>query len=74
MRTTKEEWIKRRAEQLWNAENRRPDREQACWDKAVQDYEAGTSEAQRTQVQPEPATRDETGATPVLPPDDSPGR
>ncbi|WP_315926972.1 hypothetical protein [Mesorhizobium sp. SP-1A] len=54
MRVSKEEWIKRRAEQLWQAEEHRPDREQACWDKAVQEYEAGTSEADRSQVQPGP--------------------
>jgi hypothetical protein len=68
MRTAKEEWIAQRADELWTAEGRRPEREQACWDKAVQEYEAGTSEAQRSQVQPDPATEGDTGEAPVLPP------
>jgi hypothetical protein len=55
MATRKEDWLRRRAEELWNAEGRPPDREQDCWDKAVQEYEAGTSEAERSQVNPDPA-------------------
>jgi len=50
--TSKDEWIKRRAGELWEHEGRALDREQACWDKAVQEYEAGTSEADRGPANP----------------------
>src|SRR5947207_194530 len=37
----KDEWIKRRARELWEQEGRPAEDEQACWDKAVAEYEAG---------------------------------
>ncbi|MBB2972187.1 DUF2934 domain-containing protein [Mesorhizobium sp. RMAD-H1] len=52
--TGREEWIKRRARQLWEREGLRPDREQACWDKAVQEFEAASSEDKRGPAHPDP--------------------
>lgn len=52
--TGREEWINRRARQLWEREDLRPDREQACWDKAVQEFEAASSEDNRGPAHPDP--------------------
>ena len=43
------EQIKRRARELWEAEGLAPDREQACWDKAVEEFEGGRIPAGRKQ-------------------------
>lgn len=43
------EHIRRRARELWEREGLRPDREQACWDKAVEDFESGKLRAGRKQ-------------------------
>lgn len=53
-KTRKEDWIRRRADELWNQEGRRPESEQACWDKAVQEYEAASSEDDRGPARPGP--------------------
>jgi len=63
----KTEWIKRRARQLWEAEGLASDREQACWEKAVQEIEAGTPEEQRGPVQPDPAIGSDSDTTPKKP-------
>lgn len=43
------EHIKKRANQLWERESFKPDRQQACWDKAVEDYESGQLRSGRSQ-------------------------
>lgn len=43
------EHIRRRAHELWQREGSRPGREQACWDKAVEDFESGKLGAGRKQ-------------------------
>jgi hypothetical protein len=48
------EWIKKRAQELWESKGRPPEREQECWDQAVQEFEAGSSEAERGPVAPDP--------------------
>ncbi|KXF78857.1 hypothetical protein ATN84_03595 [Paramesorhizobium deserti] len=53
--TAREEWIKRRARKLWEREGLRPDQEQECWDKAVQEFEAASSEENRGPAHPDPA-------------------
>jgi hypothetical protein len=57
------EWIKKRADELWASEGRPPGREQECWDKAVQEFEAGTSESDRGPVVPDPAVDPRSGVT-----------
>jgi Protein of unknown function (DUF2934) len=55
------EWIKKRAQELWEAAGRSPEREQDCWDQAVEEFEAGESEDQRGPVRPDPEV-DKTGS------------
>ncbi|CDX27238.1 conserved hypothetical protein [Mesorhizobium sp. ORS 3324] len=43
------EHISRRARELWEREGLVPDREQACWDKAVEEFESGKLTAGREQ-------------------------
>ncbi|YBV95585.1 DUF2934 domain-containing protein [Phyllobacteriaceae bacterium JZ32] len=57
--TGRETWIKRRAHQLWEREGLRPDREQACWDKAVQEFEAASAEGERGPAHPDPTVGSE---------------
>ena len=52
---SKNEWIERRAHELWAREGFAEDREQDCWDKAVQEFEAGSSEDERGPAHSEPA-------------------
>jgi hypothetical protein len=56
----KDEFIERRADELWNRTGRDPEQKQDCWDKAVHEYEAGTSEAERGPVKPDPTVGDES--------------
>jgi len=58
--TAREEWIKRRARELWEREGLRPDREQECWDKAVQEFEAASSEDTRGPAHPGPTVGSES--------------
>lgn len=58
---SKTEWIRNRAKELWEREGRAPDREQACWDKAVEEFEAGTAEEDRGPVKPDPKVKSDTG-------------
>jgi hypothetical protein len=51
---SKEEWIKQRAGELWEREGRRPEAEQECWDKAVHEYEAASSESERGPTNTDP--------------------
>ncbi|MBZ9698982.1 DUF2934 domain-containing protein [Mesorhizobium sp. CO1-1-7] len=41
--------ISKRARELWEREGLMPDREKACWDKAVEEFESGRLTAGRKQ-------------------------
>ena len=43
------EHIGKRARQLWEREGLAPEREKACWDKAVEEFESGKLTAGRKQ-------------------------
>lgn len=60
------EWIRQRAAELWDACGRDARQEQQCWDKAVEEYEAGTAEDDRGPVHPDPAVA--SGSEPVRKP------
>ncbi|TPL96401.1 DUF2934 domain-containing protein [Mesorhizobium sp. B2-3-11] len=42
--------IRKRAHELWEREGLMPDREKACWDKAVEEFESGKLTAGRKQA------------------------
>ncbi|TPK71804.1 DUF2934 domain-containing protein [Mesorhizobium sp. B2-4-15] len=42
--------IGKRARELWEREGLMPDREKACWDKAVEEFESGKLTAGRKQA------------------------
>ncbi|MEI9419449.1 DUF2934 domain-containing protein [Mesorhizobium sp. Cs1321R2N1] len=42
--------IRKRAHELWEREGLMPDREKACWDKAVEEFESGKLTAGRQQA------------------------
>ncbi|TPK88536.1 DUF2934 domain-containing protein [Mesorhizobium sp. B2-4-17] len=42
--------IAKRARELWEREGLMPDREKACWDKAVEEFESGKLTAGRKQA------------------------
>ena len=54
---SKENWIKRRADELWEQQGHEKGAEQSCWDEAVAEYEAATAEEKRGPVHPGPNVR-----------------
>lgn len=54
------QWIERRAAQLWQAEGCKTNSHQACWDKAVEEFEAGTSEEARGPAHAGPAVESDS--------------